>query len=95
MQTYTIEKTSVPSHSDTLTPQLIIHNYIRAYYEVHGREPHVRHIGGQWYYLNGETVHRMAIFNEITHLRETAHYQRKVQTNKSIIQRLIVKLRGI
>lgn len=77
------------------TPQLIVESYIRAYYDVHGREPHVRHIGGQWYYLNGETVHRVAIFNEIKHLRETAQYQQRIQTQKSIIQRLIVKLRGI
>lgn len=80
----------------TLTPQIIVDSYERVYREVHERDPHIRHIGGQWYYLNGETVHRLALFNEITHLHQVAHQRRQEQlASKSVIQRLILKLRGI
>jgi hypothetical protein len=79
----------------TLTPQIIIEHFERAYREVHGHDGAARHIGGQWYYVNGETVHRFALLKEIARLRELAQHQRRKQTDRSIITRLIAKLRGI
>ncbi len=82
-------------NESTLTPQIIAHSYERAFREVHGRDPQIRHVGGQWYYINGETVHRFALLNEITRLRDLAQQQRRTQADRSVIQRLIAKLRGI
>jgi hypothetical protein len=56
----------------TLTPELIIHGYVRAYRKVYGREPRIRHIGGQWYYVGGETVHRVSLLNETLRLHQLA-----------------------
>ncbi len=79
----------------TLTPQIIAAAYERAFREVYGRDPQIRHVGGQWYYINGETVHRFALLNEITRLREQAQQQQRSKADKGMIHRLIARLRGI
>lgn len=81
--------------SATLTPNAIIDNYRRAYKMVHNHEPHVNHISAEWYQVNGETVHRITLFAEITRLRGMAQQQRLANTDKSLVQRLIAKLRGV
>ncbi len=80
----------------TLTPDIIVEGYERAYRRIHGREPQIRHIGGQWYYVAGETVHRITLLAEIMRLRELAHRENPYEApNRSMIQRLIARLRGI
>ncbi len=79
----------------TLTPQIIAESYERIYREVNGVPPTIRHVGGQWYYVNGETVHRSALIMEITRLQEMAEIQRRTRTDRSVIQRLISRLRRI
>lgn len=79
----------------TLTPQLIINAYHRAFEQVNGRAPNIRHVGGHWYYVNGETLHRVALMGETLRLRQEAKNQRAVNSERSIITRLIAKLRGI
>jgi hypothetical protein len=80
----------------TLTPELIIHGYVRAYRKVYGREPRIRHIGGQWYYVGGETVHRVSLLNETLRLHQLAPQQTSYATpNRGMIQRLIARLRGV
>ncbi|MAS37028.1 MAG: hypothetical protein CL610_23715 [Anaerolineaceae bacterium] len=85
------------SHKDkTLTPELIINGYERAYRKVYGRDPRIRHIGGQWYYINGETVHRMTLMSEIVRLNDLAKQQSPyAKPTRSMVQRLIARLRGI
>jgi hypothetical protein len=78
----------------TLAPRHIVENYRRAYKQVHGKEPHITHVFAEWYQVNGETVHRVTLFGEITRLRSLAQHQRLTSTDKSIVQRLISKLRG-
>ena len=83
-----------PSSDATLTPQIIINGYERAFQRVNGRVPSVRHLGGQWYYVNGETVHRVALMEETVRLRDLAKSQQQVN-DRGLITRLIAKLRGI
>ncbi len=77
----------------TLAPKHILENYRRAYKQVHGKEPHITHVFAEWYQVNGETVHRITLFGEITRLRALVQQQR-LSSDKSIVQRLIAKLRG-
>ncbi|HLV35324.1 MAG TPA: hypothetical protein VKY59_09435 [Spirillospora sp.] len=80
----------------TLTPHLIVEGYERAYRKVYGREPRIRHIGGQWYYVAGETVHRVTLLAEIMRLREIARQESPyAPPSRSMIQRLIARLRSI
>jgi hypothetical protein len=80
----------------TLTPNLIVDSYERAFRRVYGREPRVRHIGGQWYYINSETVHRVTLLAEIMRLRELAREQSPYEPpTRSMVQRLIARLRGL
>ena len=80
----------------TLTPQIIVDHYIRIYHKVNGQQPSVRHVGGPWYVVNGETVHRIMLMTEIQRLHEEAHHQKTfAPPNRSMIQRLITRLRGI
>lgn len=80
----------------TLTPDIIVENYERAYRRVHGRDAQIRHIGGQWYYISGETVHRITLLAEIMRLRELARRENPYEPpTRSMIQRLIARLRGI
>ncbi len=79
----------------TLTPQNIVDNFCRAYELVNGSKPQIFHISAEWYRVNGEIVHRLTLLNEITRLRGFAQQQRLAKTDKTVIQRLISKLRGI
>jgi hypothetical protein len=77
----------------TLSPNQILEQYQRAYKQIHGCEPQVMHMFAEWYQVNGETVHRLTLFGEISRLRGLAQQQRLARTDRSIVQRLIAKLR--
>jgi hypothetical protein len=79
----------------TLSPQIMVESYLRAYKQVHGRTLVVRHQFGEWYYINGETVHRLTLLQEISRLRSLAQKQRLQTTDRSLVQRLITRLRGM
>ena len=80
----------------TITPKLVMESYQRAYRHVHGRAPAVRHQFGEWYYVNGETVHRRTLLSEITRLRAIAQKQRLAAlADRKLMQRIIAKLRGM
>ena len=70
-------------------------NYRRVYQKVHRREPRVVHLFDDWYQVNGETVHRLTLFREITRLSDLAQRQRVNMADKSIVQRLINRLRTL
>lgn len=85
----------------TLTPKSIVDTFQRAYRQVYGRDAQVVHMFAEWYQVNGETVHRVTLFGEISRLRGLAQYQQQQQqrqkaasADKSVIQRLIARLRG-
>jgi hypothetical protein len=81
----------------TLTPKSIVDAFQRAYHQIYGREAQVVHMFAEWYQVNGETVHRVTLFGEISRLRGLAQHQqqqRQSSTDKSVIQRLIARLRG-
>lgn len=79
----------------TLTPQDIAEGYMRSYYQLHGRQPKVQHMGGYWYRINGEVVHRSTLVHEIINLRQLIKEQKKSGLPKGIIQRLITRIKAI
>ena len=79
----------------TLPPRYVVENYRRAYNMINGREPTVRYMGNHWYNVNGETVHRSTLMEEIARLRNMSQRQTLVRTDKSVIQRLISRLRNL
>jgi hypothetical protein len=80
----------------TLPPRYVVENYRRAYTVINGREPFVRYMGNHWYNVNGETVHRSTLMEEIARLRNLSQRQTIVaNTDKSVIHRLIARLRSL
>lgn len=63
----------------TLTSKHIIDSFQRAYKQVYGREAQVVHMFAEWYTINGETVHRITLFNEIKRLNELVREQQAQQ----------------
>jgi len=82
-------------HDPTLPPRYVMENYKQAYYTAHGREPLVRYMGNHWYHVNGETVHRLTLIEEITRLHEMGQAARPSRPDRSVIQRLIDRLRKL
>jgi hypothetical protein len=79
--------------STRIKPEHVIMGYTRFYHEVYGRKPSVRHLGGNWYQVNGEIVFHRALILEIEHLRLIA--RKKRQPEKSLVTRLINRLRNL
>lgn len=80
----------------TLSPKSIMESFYHAYLAVHKQQPQIVHMFAEWYQVNGETVHRLTLLNEITRLRDLANQQRiSSKADRSIIQRLITRLRGV
>lgn len=77
----------------SIPPRYLIENYCRAYKQVHGREPHARYMGNHWYSINGETVHRMTLYNEIESLKQQIPRPSRATPEKGVIMRLIARLR--
>ena len=79
----------------SLPPRYIVEGYRKVYQRVHDREPQCRYIGNHWYNVNGETVHRATLMDEIARLRALARKPTAINAEKSVIQRLIARLRGL
>jgi hypothetical protein len=80
-------------NDETLTPQDIAEGYMRSYHALYGRQPSVRHMGGYWYQINGEIVHRTTLTSEMFRLRKLAQQQKPIE--RSIVQRLITRLKSL
>lgn len=82
--------------ASTLTPKRITEDYQRHFNQVYGRTPSILHLGGPWYEVNGETVHRFALLTEINRLKTmTPPPARRPSADRNVINRLIARLRGI
>ncbi|MDX2160890.1 MAG: hypothetical protein SF162_06150 [bacterium] len=79
----------------SLPPRYIVEHFRKAYHGLHRREPMVRYMGNHWFYVNGETVHRATLIEEIARLRELAQRQTLIKKDQSVIQKLISKLRSM
>ncbi len=90
--------TYVTDDSATLTPRDISEGFKSAYRQVHHREAQVVHMFAEWYQVNGETVHRIILFQETARLlaivRQQEAQKPKPQVERGVIQRLIARLRG-
>ncbi len=65
--------------STTLTPKHIVDSFQNAYRQVYGRDAQVVHMFAEWYTVNGETVHRLALFSETARLTGLAREQQAQQ----------------
>lgn len=83
------------SDAVTLTPKEIVEQFQRVYRQAYGHEPQVNHMFAEWYQINGETVHRMTMFSEIGRLRTIAQQRVPQRADRTLVQRLIARLRGI
>ncbi len=72
-----------------------ITEYQTAFNEVYGQTPRVFYLGNQWYQVNGETTHHTIFVSEITRLRDLAKLQQRHSKNRTLISRLINKLRNM
>jgi hypothetical protein len=82
----------------SLPPRFVVDSFREAYLTVHGREPAVRYMGNHWYNVNGETVHRATLMQEIISLREAVAQRPPPpppRSDKNVINRLIARLRGL
>lgn len=78
----------------TITPQDIAEGYMRSYSQLYGCPPRVQHLGGEWYKVNGEMVTRTILLDEVINIRHLIK-QKKKTTSKSLIHRLINKIKAI
>jgi hypothetical protein len=77
------------------SPETVIKNYTYAHWLVYGSEPEMHYIGNGWYRINGEMVHHRLITEETDRLRDLARQKRLNGRNRSMVQRLIDRLRSI
>lgn len=77
------------------TAEQILEDYARTFKLVHGQYPRVGYLSNQWFRVNGETVHRLTLMNEIERLRHLAQRKHIHSTDKGLVNRLISKLRGL
>lgn len=87
--------TTVFCDDPTIPPRYVVEDYRKAYARVNRREPQCRYIGNHWYNVNGETVHRAELMGEIARLRDLAQRTTLMTTDRSIISRLISRLRAL
>ena len=86
----------VVTDDPTLPPRYVVENFRRAYKVVNGRDAAVRYMGNHWYNVNGETVHRVTLMEEIARLRHMSQRQMLLRAgDKTVIQRLIARLRAL
>jgi hypothetical protein len=83
------------SDATTLTPQGIVDGFSQAYQQVYKKCPTVRYMGNAWYQVNGELLHRAFMLQETARLHDLARQQRAHTADRSVISRLIAKLRGM
>lgn len=79
----------------TLTPHHIVEGYWHVYKLVYGQHPKVRYVGNQWYEVNNELVHRTDLMTETARLHILAREKQRQRTDKSMVSRLIARLRGL
>lgn len=79
----------------TIPPREIIASFKFAYQKVNNCDPIIVYRGNHWYIVNGEAVHRAMVLREIARLRSMAQRQTLRNTDRSILTRLIAKLRGM
>lgn len=81
------------------SPRYVIESFCQVYRDVNnGREACVRYMGNQWYYVNGETVHRAMLMDETERLRSLMPPPppiKRTPQDRSMIQRLIARLKGL
>lgn len=79
----------------SLPPRYLVEHFRKVYEKAHQREPMVRYMGNHWYYVNGETVHRTTLIEEIQRLQHLIQRQNIVKTDQNLLKRLIAKLKSL
>jgi hypothetical protein len=78
-----------------LPPRYVVEQFTRAYDSAYNCKPSIRYMGNHWYSVNGETVHRVTIMQEIAHLRDLSSRRQLINTEKSLIHRIIDRLKRL
>lgn len=68
MQFLDMQAAGIMSDDHTLTPRAILDLYCEKYSLIYGRAPSVRYMGNHWFNIDGETVHRTNLLEEIERL---------------------------
>jgi len=79
--------------STVTSPEDLVSHYKRLFKMLHGKQPRIRHMSGDWYQVNGEIVHRGIVEAEIDHLKTLCRKHRRVETN--VVKKLIARLRNL
>jgi hypothetical protein len=85
----------ITNDDPTLPPRYVVDSFKRAFEHAYGREASIRYIGNHWYHVNGETVHRVMLMEEIIRLHELEQQKPPPRAERSVIQRLIAKLKAL
>lgn len=86
------------SHNEvTLSPFDIAEAYRESFKTLYGKDVDVQYIYNKWYTVNGETVHRITLMQEITRLQGLIRLrnQSMPRRDKNMVNRLISRLRGL
>jgi hypothetical protein len=81
----------------------VIESYIESYRTVYLRKPAMRYLGNGWYLVDDEIVHQAIIIQETGRLQQMIRQQMSsrqlapeiIQQRKSVVSRLIDRLRGL
>ncbi|NJO83548.1 MAG: hypothetical protein HC828_12505 [Blastochloris sp.] len=80
----------VPLHPDAL-----MYEFCRAYERVYGCPVHMRYRGSGWFVIDNEYVHYRLVRAEVNRLRLLVRKQDFAREKRSILTRLIQKVRGL
>jgi hypothetical protein len=79
----------------SMPPRYVVDAYRRAFKSAYGKEPAARYAGNYWYFINNEAVHHATLIQEIARLRDMSQKQTLLNADKSVIHKLISRLRGL
>jgi len=69
--------------------------YTNAFWRVYTQEPRIYYMGNQWYQVNGNPLHHSILVQEIARLNDLANMRHAEAHKKSMVGRLIKRLRGL
>ena len=87
----------------TMTTADLVAEYTTAYEDANGWKPRIEYKGNGWYQVDNEIVHRSTLLQEIGRLRtlrrqqleQEQHERYQAERKKSLISKLIAKLRKL
>ena len=69
--------------------------YSEAFWRVYNQEARIYYMGNQWYQVNGKPLHHTVLVQEIARLNDLANMRHAEAKKKSMVGKLIKRLRGL